>query len=819
MRNKAIFAAILAFVIMVAPSGAETMNEAVSAQNGVQIMLRGKPLPLPVPPVVERGTTLVPLRSIAEALGATVQYRNDGTGEKTITLSHGGYSALLTIRSAEMKVNGKTVQLSVAPRLQGNVTMVPLRAVSESLGAVVSWDSKSRIVRIDDPDGLPVIGTAEKLRELLKHTEQMQYRTFKLETTAVVNQSGAADSAASEAAAAPAAGGDYSATNVQVAGVDEADWAKTDGRFIYQLSGNRIMIADISDPAEPKLAASIDYGSEGFYPQEMYVDEGRLIVIGHYNAPIIADGGAAEQETPAAGSELKTEASKIMAQDARIGIWPPYPVRNTVKTIVYEIDDAGQPKVTRETEIEGNYITSRKVGSALYLVTNKYSYVYPMLEDNAKSMDEAVAAFEPAYRDSAAHGDKLVSIPLADIRYFPGSPDSSLMLIGALDLDRPEEPMHVSSYLGSGQTIYASKSHMYVAVAKSVPDGETYHQETQLYKFGMNQGSVDYIGEGSVPGTVLNQFSMDEHNGYFRIATTSGDMWASGDATSKNNLYVLDGQLKQAGALEGLAPGERIYSARFMGDRAYMVTFRNVDPLFVIDLSKPAEPAVLGKLKIPGYSDYLHPYDENHIIGFGKETIELPSQGMGPDETMAFYQGMKIALFDVTDVNKPVEKFKEVIGDRGTHSDLLFDHKALLFNRDKDLLAFPVQLMEIKDKKTIEPGGFPAYGEMTYQGAYVYRINPQEGFVLRGRITHLSDKDMGALREYGYGYDYGKTVRRIMYVGDTLYTLSERTLKANDLSSLDERGSLAYPAQPGQGYQAEPGVKPLPAPMPVDTLR
>jgi uncharacterized secreted protein with C-terminal beta-propeller domain len=145
-----------------------------------------------------------------------------------------------------------------------------------------------------------------------------------------------------------------------------------------------------------------------------------------------------------------------------------------------------------------------------------------------------------------------------------------------------------------------------------------------------------------------------------------------------------------------------------MGDRGYMVTFKKVDPLFVIDLKDPRSPKILGALKIPGYSDYLHPYDENHIIGFGKDTEEV---GNG-----AFYQGMKIAVFDVTDVTNPIEMFKENIGDRGTDSELLRNHKALLFSKDKNLLAFPVTVMEVKNKNKADKESIFQYGEFAFQG-------------------------------------------------------------------------------------------------------
>ncbi|SHJ08916.1 Beta propeller domain-containing protein [Geosporobacter subterraneus DSM 17957] len=156
-----------------------------------------------------------------------------------------------------------------------------------------------------------------------------------------------------------------------------------------------------------------------------------------------------------------------------------------------------------------------------------------------------------------------------------------------------------------------------------------------------------------MPGQILNQFSMDEDEKHFRIATTTGEMWRSDEFTSKNNVYILDEQIKRVGKLEGFAPGERIYAMGFVGAKGYMVTFRETDPFFVLDLKEPKEPKMLGYLKIPGYSDYLHPYDENHIIGFGKEVMEVKGA--------ALQAGMKIAVFDVPDVSKSVEKFKLLI--------------------------------------------------------------------------------------------------------------------------------------------------------------
>lgn len=815
MRKKAAIALLLAVLLLISPAAGGVFNNEAAAQSDIQIVVRGAVLALSAPAFIERGKTIVPLREIAEGLDAEVGYDAGGEGKQTVTLKRADRTAALTIGSAQMTANGKPVRLDAPARLLGGVTMVPLRALSEALGAVVAWDSVKRIVTIDDPAELPTIGSAEKLREIMK-TAFAQGGNHLLYGVVEEKAVATADSGEAEAtsSSAPSNEADYSQTNVQVEGVDEADWAKTDGRFIYQLSGSRVLITDIADPAKPKLVAKLEYAQkDGFYPQELYVDDKQLVVIGqhHISLPYDAPASGGDQPVRSDGS-----ADIAASSDAKRGIGMPVPTRTMVKTFIYELNAAGQPKLVRETEQEGSYISSRKIGSALYIVTNKYNYTYAIYEKGDSGSNNAstdlARSFEPVYSDSAA-SKEMMSLPLDKIRYFPESPDTSMLLVGALDLDASEQPLQVSGYLGSGQTIYASEKHLYVAIAKHVATGDTYRQETQIHKFRLDQGRVVYIGAGSVPGAILNQFSMDDHDGFFRIAVTKGDMWASGEAGSTNNLYVLDEKLSTIGKLEGLAPGERIYSVRFMGSRAYMVTFRNVDPLFAIDLRNPAKPAVLGQLKIPGYSDYLHPYDENHIIGFGKETIELPSKGMSADETMAFYQGMKIALFDVSDVSHPKEKFKEVIGDRGTHSELLYNHKALLFSKDKGLLAFPVEVMEIKNKEKLDSNNIPAYGEFTYQGAYVYHINLQKGFTLRGRITHLTADDLAKSGQYGF--DYTKSVRRILYAGNTLYTLSEHMLKANDLSSLKERGALKYPAQPEQISVYPEGTPVEPMPMPI----
>jgi len=283
---------------------------------------------------------------------------------------------------------------------------------------------------------------------------------------------------------------------------------------------------------------------------------------------------------------------------------------------------------------------------------------------------------------------------------------------------------------------------------------------------------------------------MDESGKYFRITTTDGTgMLKGGSGEQKNNLYVLDESLKVKGKLEGLAPGERIYSTRFIGDRAYMVTFKNTDPLIVIDLKNPESPKVLGQLKIPGFSNYLHPYDENHIIGFGKDTEEVISKDQNGNQVGAWAKtkGMKLAIFDVSDVNNPKQQFVTTIGGRGTYSELLYDHKALLFNKDKNLLAFPVDVMNEGDGEKQFP-----YGGFEFQGLYVYNVSLKDGFVLKGKISHVDfvDSNYNSVMKEKQVMAGDYKVQRGLYINNTLYTLSNGGIKANNLNDLKEIGKI-----------------------------
>jgi uncharacterized secreted protein with C-terminal beta-propeller domain len=299
-------------------------------------------------------------------------------------------------------------------------------------------------------------------------------------------------------------------------------------------------------------------------------------------------------------------------------------------------------------------------------------------------------------------------------------------------------------------------------------------------------GELDYVAKGEVSGRLLNQFSMDESGGRFRLATTV-EYYSPYSQGLYSNVYVLDEQMQTVGRLEQIEPGESIYAARFIGDRLYLVTFQRIDPLFVIDLSAD-QPRILGELKLPGYSTYLHPYDENHIIGIGKDAKD---SGFGGVQAT----GVKLALFNVSDVSQPRLVDDYIIEGQGTDSEALYDHKAFLFDKSRGLLSIPVTSYDAEPK--YEPDGRYIQPK-TWKGFYVFNLSAGEGVSLKGTVEHGNTAD--------YYYSQGS---RSFYIGDVLYTVSANNLiKMNDIGTLQELNKLEIG---GTG-----GI--IPYPMPLDDV-
>jgi uncharacterized secreted protein with C-terminal beta-propeller domain len=533
---------------------------------------------------------------------------------------------------------------------------------------------------------------------------------------------------------------DYSGTNIQVEGVDEADMVKTDGEHIYLARDSQVFIVKAWPPEEAGVAATLDL-ERGV--SDLFINGDKLVVISspeyyYYWGPISR--------------------------------WPQMEYELTTHIWVYDVSDRSSPTLDRTVSVDGYYTSSRMIGDYVYAITGQPAVL---------NVTEPVL---PAIRS----GNYTCEVEATDVWYANNTDYYyGYTNIVAVDVQDPESEITHETYLmGSSSSLYVSMENIYLTAPWWVQDEVSGWETTKIFKINVDEESITYIAEGMVPGRVLNQFSMDEHDGYFRIATTNGHVSRGGSSTS-NNVYVLNASLGVAGRLEGLAPGEEIYSARFMGRRCYLVTFKKVDPLFVIDLADPEDPTVLGKLKIPGYSDYLHPYDENTLIGVGKETEEAE------EGDFAWYQGVKISLFDVSNVTDPKELDKIEIGDRGTDSPALYDHKAFLFSRDRNLLVIPV--LEAKIDAGDYSGTVPpnAHGEYVYQGAYVFHVSREQGIELRGRVTHIDDPQ--AFLKSGYWFESELSVERSLYIDEMLYTISGGMIKMNALSDLSEAGRVELP--------------------------
>ncbi|PKQ28191.1 MAG: hypothetical protein CVT63_04110 [Candidatus Anoxymicrobium japonicum] len=548
---------------------------------------------------------------------------------------------------------------------------------------------------------------------------------------------------------------EHSSTNVQVEGVDEADIVKNDGRYIYAISGKSVVIV-AAHPAEKASVVSRIESDKDIELSELFVLRDRLVVIG------------ASHSSP----------EPLLEKDVS------RPRGNTAFVRVYDISDREKPGLIRNVEYEGAYSTSRMIGSNVHVVLTAYPYV-TYDQKNITPSD-----IIPRYRDVAGGGKDEAFAPIGDYKDIEVvDPESftSFLSVVSISLENGSARLNKRTIAGHSDNVYASLKNLYVASGGNwLYDGLRYphaqqDEQTTIYKFKFDGPGTKFLGAGEVPGTILNQFSMDETKGYFRIATTCGRVSREG-SSSTNNVYVLGPDMKITGRLEGLARGESIYSVRFMGDRAYLVTFKKVDPLFVLDMTNPNKPTVLGALKIPGYSDYLHPYDETHVIGLGKNTVEASPEEGG---NFAWYQGLKLAIFDVTDVANPTEMHKVEIGDRGTDSYALYDHKAFLFDRAKNLLVLPVLLAELTPDKKAAPGRHASdYGDYTFQGAYAYDVSLTSGFELKGRVTHL-DNAAELTQNYGY-YDSAQSVKRSLWIEKNLYTVSESKIKVNRLDDLTE---------------------------------
>ena len=481
------------------------------------------------------------------------------------------------------------------------------------------------------------------------------------------------------------------------------------------------------DEASEKIS-EINYKDTNFNPREVYVKGQKIIVIGNeYD-------NSCKTEVISTEDVTATDIERVQESKPKSGMR------------IYDISNIKEPKETRRVMIEGNYISSRMIEDNIYYVANKYIATSNIQKNKMEDLDED--KYKPVYQDTAvSQEEKCINYDL--IYYFPETQDSSYLMLAGLNINNNEEA-EIRTFLGAGQYIYSSEKNMYIATNKTTygKGYEVLGGTTHLLKIELNNGKFNFKAECNIDGQVNNQFSMDENKDTFRIATTTGNIWV--DETTANNLYILNDKLEEIGRVENFGKEEKIYSVRYVENKAYVVTFKQTDPLFVIDLSKSTKPQILGELKIPGYSTYLHPYDDTHLIGFGYDTKE--------NGTRVITNGLKMSMFDISDFNNPQELFKISIGDsKYTYSELLYNHKALLFSKEKNIIAFPL---------------YSSSGRKTNSRAAIYNIDLEKGFSLKGEISNVTNK-------------YEENVKRIVFANDTFYTFSDSLVKVANMDTLE----------------------------------
>ncbi len=611
-------------------------------------------------------------------------------------------------------------------------------------------------------------------------------------------ETASADGEAASDFSSQGAGDDRSGTNNQEAGVDEADLVKTDGNRIVTLSGNKINVVDITGD-EPRLARTIAL-DDNMWASEMFLsgDTALIMTNGWTDTPFLADRS----------SDM---------------LWPHGTNTSTIVEVNIETGELG-----RSIEFEGSTLSAREIDGTVRIVVSSTIGKLPFLFPSTPGAEESATDANRALVEKSTIDNWLPTFRIVE-------PDGSVSSEGpAIECDRMHLPDEHSGFgavsvltvdlsdglqlkdaLGvvtDGQTVYASTDRLTVATARwpefNPETGEPVGDEdysTALHTFDITDTErATYIASGEVTGSLLSQYSLSEHNGVLRVATTAGEPWGA-EPTSESFVTTFgeqDGALVQLGQVGGLGKGERIFSVRFMGDTAYVVTFRQVDPLYTVDLSDPAAPAVLGELKIPGFSTYLHPVGEGLILGIGQDASEEGIQ-----------TGAQVSLFDVSDLSNP-QRISQLTFGENTYSSIDWDPKAFLHWAPADTAFVPISWWGWDEETDTDQSGSAsvlvstAGTELVETARVAHPVTRQcePNYAEEEIIEIESAVESGDLEEADaeayltelesqpeeYCWEYQAEIRRSVIVGDTLYTISEAGLQANALDGLAERGFVSF---------------------------
>ncbi len=546
---------------------------------------------------------------------------------------------------------------------------------------------------------------------------------------------------------------DFTGTNNQISGVDEADMVKTDGFYIYQLTNNRLRVIRAFPLEDAGLVMEKTFEENAYYYQ-MFLHDNYLVLLGNR-------WEAYQPEEPK-GDENPDD-SDPKADEPIGGRSMMWWGKSYQRIVVYDISDRTQMKKVKSLEVEGYGMAARKIDNKIVLVTNKGGYwgMYRGFTEgstDSSAGDVNLSDILPSYRvdDEKA---KLIDATSVKVIGIPNTTDMTTVTTFTLEEGFKTEMEAIM--VGAG-TVTVTRENLYIAnqiwpqynELTGMYDGTVV---TEIYKLNISNG-IKLLSSGKVNGYLINQFAMDEFDGKLRVATTTQKYKQNQEWETENHVFVLDSNMKQVGHLDKIAIGETIYSVRFAQDRVYMVTFEQVDPFFVIDLSTN-QPKILGELKIPGFSNYLHPVEGNLVFGIGKD-VKVESDGR------LVTGALKISMFDVKDELNPTEVDNLMIGSEYTYSEALYDHKAVLFVKNKNLLAFTINDYNV----TISSDEKYTY---TNQAIFV-TIESNGDLVLRDKVE-LKPKDAQG--------DY--TIQRIIHIDNYVYLLSDKMFTVLDIDTLD----------------------------------
>jgi inhibitor of cysteine peptidase len=534
--------------------------------------------------------------------------------------------------------------------------------------------------------------------------------------------------------AAAASTPSFTGTNVQVQGVDEPDRVKTDGTHLFVSSGNLVSVIDAYPPTSTSVVASIKFSDAN--------------VLG-----------------------LEISPARLMVIDQRVSN------ASYIDLLLYDTSTVSAPRLIQNVSVAGSYVAARLAQGYFYAVIQQPSYVFGN-GSNATAVMPSVS--ENGVETGVAPTSVYHTSNVMQISYYS--------MIVSISMDTGKNTV-VSVLTGPSATVYVSTSNIYVVYTNYLDLYDTdgvpgdmwtggvitsadvqQAQNSTILRAAYSDGVVTVAAAGVIPGTVLNQFSLDEYDGYFRVATSRFAM-VGGAATTSDDVYVLDQGMHQVSALRNIAPGENLYAVRFVGEMGYVVTFVQIDPLFVISFKDMTNPVILSALKASGYSDYLHPLPGGYLLGVGKDAV--------PSSTgdFAYYLGLKLSLFRVFDNGTSVQVSKLLIGDRGTDSPVLSDHLAFTFDQTRNITVIPLTLYVVSGTQTYASSSPPPYGDPVWQGVYVVSVN-SSGLAVIGKVSQYP-----AGQNYGDSPNSGLQIDRSVIIGDYLYTISQGEVMVSSLTS------------------------------------